>query len=118
MNLKKSVSKEIGLVALKFLLNILEVVCRVIYLCMPLWVFLLFMNLRKKMNTIDVIQVYTSKNAEFQHVYPGVLLVLEDPQALEKKVKEIAVRTESFLGEHKYTIIAELLFLILLVLAF
>ena len=117
MSLNKSVSKEIGLVTLKLLTVALEYICRVIYLCMPLWVFMLFMNLRNKANTINVLTTFVDKNATFQHIYPGVILVLNDPNALEKNVKKTSQNVEKFLGTYKYTVIATLLFLILVAIA-
>ena len=117
MSLNKSVSKEVGLVSLKILTTILEYICRVLYLCMPLWVFMLFMNLRDKANTVNVLTTFVSKDATFQHIYPGVLLVLDDPNALEKNAKKISQRVENFLATYKYTAIATLLFLILVAIA-
>ena len=113
MSLSKSVSKEVGLVSLKILTTILEYICRVLYLCMPLWVFMLFMSLRDKMNTASVLTTFVSRDATFQHIYPGVLLVLDDPNALKKNVKKISQRVENFLATYKYTVIATLLFLVL-----
>ena len=117
MSLNKSVSKEIGLVTLKVVTVTLEYICRVIYLCMPLWIFMLFMNLRDKANTVSVLPTFVSHNATFQHIYPGVVLVLDDPNALEKNVKKISRNVENFLANYKYTVIATLLFLILVVVA-
>lgn len=117
MSLNKSVSKEVGLVTLKFLTVALEYICRVIYLCMPLWVFMLFMNLRNKANTVSVLTAFVSHDATFQHVYPGVVLVLDDPNALEKNLRRLSRNLENFLASYKYTVIATLLFLILVVIA-
>ena len=115
--IKKSVSKEIGLGLLKIATIVLEYVCRVLYLCMPLCVFMLFMSLRKKCDTVRVINNVVDETAVFQHVYPGVLLVLNEPKALQANTKKLATRVELFLSEYKYTILAGLLLVILLAIA-
>lgn len=110
----KSVLKEVWLTTLSFLAFIAEYILRFIYLCMPIGIFMLAMSLRKKCNSITALDIFANDKAVFQHVYPGVLLVLLEPKAFLDSCKINMAKLEALISWHKYTIISLLLFLIML----
>ena len=108
-----SIMKEVGLSVLSLIVFIAEYIFRFIYLCLPLWFFLLMVSLRDKCNAITALDIYANDKAVFQHIYPGVLIVLLDHKALVKNIQKSMTQMETFLYMHRYTIISLLLFLII-----
>ena len=77
----------------------------VIHLCLPLWVFMLLMQLRAKNNKTSALGAFTNDNSEFQFVFPNYILIANEPNSLKtgfnKKLKNI----NNFFEKWKWIII-------------
>ena len=67
-----------------------EFMARVIWLMLPLGVFMLLIQMRSKASGIRSISAFTDDNSEFQAIFPGYYLVSVNPN----EMKEYMVRAE------------------------
>ena len=90
-----SIIKQGSWYILSWLAFILEYVLRFIYMLLPMGLFVLMMSLRKKCNAVSALNIYDMEKAEFQFIYPDVMLILMNP---------ILFNINGFLGEYRYVL--------------
>ena len=105
-----SVIKQVGLCLLSWATFILEYLLRILYLLLPMGFFMLIMSLRNKSNTVTALDLYEMEKAEFQFIYPDVILVLMNPRGLKNNTKRFLFNLNGFIGEYR-----DLLFALLLI---
>ena len=71
------------------LLIILDVLVRMAYLCLPLWFFMLILQLRKNVDKVTGLTIYYSEDSTWHTIYDGVVLVNTQPGALERRLLNI-----------------------------
>ena len=76
---------------------LLEKICTLIYLCLPMGLFMLIMSFRTKNNSTTAIQTFTNDRSEFQHIFPNFILVIVEPNLLKKEIQKRIDKTNSFL---------------------
>ena len=99
-----SIIKQGSLYILSWLAFILEDVLRFIYMLLPMGLFVLMMSLRKKCNAVSALNIYDMEKAEFQFIYPDVMLILMNPRGLQVNTKKILFNINGFLGEYRYVL--------------
>lgn len=94
------------------LLNILNYVLAFLYMCLPLWFFMVIMQLRDKNNKATAISTFVKDNSEFQYIFPGYILVAVDPTSLRKWHKNFMRIVYDYLNTNKWLLIISLLIII------
>lgn len=69
-------------------IGLLEKICTLIYLCLPMGLFMLIMSFRTKNNKTTAISTFTNDRSEFQHIFPNFILVIVEPSWLKKGIKK------------------------------
>ena len=87
-----------------FIGRLIEVLFRVILCLLPLGVYMLLLQKRKKTSTISTIRVYTKDDSRWQHVFPGFILVSIDPNSLDNFFTKINSDTQNWIMQHKYVL--------------
>lgn len=86
----------------QFLGKTIEIVFRILLLCLPLWVYLVLIQLRDKPSKISSISVYTKDESVWQHVFPGFLLVAIKPKAMQESWIETKRNVQMWVDKNKY----------------
>lgn len=93
---------------------ILNKVLTLVYLCLPVGLFLLLMQLRDKNNKATAIGAFVDENSEFQYIFPEYILVSVDPNKLKRDTRRKISNVNSFMEKWKWTLLIGLLGLILI----
>ena len=96
-------------------IGLLEKICILLYLMLPMGLFMLLMSLRTKNHKATAISTFTNEKSEFQHIFPNYILVVVDPQLLKRHIAKRVNEVNNFLGKYLGMIIVGSI-LILLVL--
>ena len=101
----------------EFLINFIgkaiEVLFRIILCMLPLGVYLLVVQSRRKASSVSNLSVFTTTTSVWQHVFPGFILIAIDPKVLEKEVLKVKGNIDRWVNSNKYII--ALLFMIFIV---
>ena len=96
-------------------IGLLEKICILLYLMLPMGLFMLLMSLRTKNHKATAIGTFTNEKSEFQHIFPNYILVVVEPQLLRRNVTKRVNEVNSFLGKYLGMILVGII-LVLLVL--
>ena len=96
-------------------IGLLERICILLYLMLPMGLFMLLMSLRTKNHKATAIGTFTNEKSEFQHIFPNYILVVVEPQLLRRNVTKRVNEVNSFLGKYLGMILVGII-LVLLVL--
>ena len=80
--------------------GLLEKICILLYLMLPMGLFMLLMSLRTKNHKATAIGTFTNEKSEFQHIFPNYILVVVEPQLLRRSVTKRINEVNSFLGKY------------------
>lgn len=81
-------------------IGLLEKVCILLYLMLPMGLFMLLMSLRTKNHKATAIGTFTNEKSEFQHIFPNYILVVVEPQLLRRSVTKRINEVNGFLGKY------------------
>ena len=81
-------------------IGLLEKICILLYLMLPMGLFMLLMSLRTKNHKATAIGTFTNEKSEFQHIFPNYILVVVEPQLLRRSVAKRVNEINSFLGKY------------------
>lgn len=81
-------------------IGLLEKICILLYLMLPMGLFMLLMSLRTKNHKATAIGTFTNEKSEFQHIFPNYILVVVEPQLLKRSVTKRINEVNSFLGKY------------------
>lgn len=95
--------------------GLLEKICILLYLMLPMGLFMLLMSLRTKNHKATAIGTFTNEKSEFQHIFPNYILVVVEPQLLRRSVTKKVNEVNSFLSKYLGMILVGII-LVLLVL--
>lgn len=96
-------------------IGLLEKICILLYLMLPMGLFMLLMSLRTKNHKATAIGTFTNEKSEFQHIFPNYILVVVEPQLLRRSVTKRVNEVNGFLGKYLGMILVGII-LVLLVL--
>ena len=96
-------------------IGLLEKICILLYLMLPMGLFMLLMSLRTKNHKTTAIGTFTNEKSEFQHIFPNYILVVVEPQLLRRSVTKRVNEVNSFLSKYLGMILVGII-LVLLVL--
>ena len=96
-------------------IGLLEKICILLYLMLPMGLFMLLMSLRTKNHKATAISTFTNEKSEFQHIFPNYILVVVEPQLLKRHIAKRVNAVNNFIGKYLGMIIVGSI-LILLVL--
>ena len=96
-------------------IGLLEKICILLYLMLPMGLFMLLMSLRTKNHKATAIGTFTNEKSEFQHIFPNYILVVVEPQLLRRSVVKRVNEVNSFLSKYLGMILVGII-LVLLVL--
>lgn len=96
-------------------IGLLEKICILLYLMLPMGLFMLLMSLRTKNHKATAIGTFTNEKSEFQHIFPNYILVVVEPQLLKRSVVKRVNEVNSFLSKYLGMILVGII-LVLLVL--
>lgn len=80
--------------------GLLEKICILLYLMLPMGLFMLLMSLRTKNHKATAIGTFTNEKSEFQHIFPNYILVVVEPQLLRRSVTKKVNEVNGFLGKY------------------
>lgn len=81
-------------------IGLLEKICILLYLMLPMGLFMLLMSLRTKNHKATAIGTFTNEKSEFQHIFPNYILVVVEPQLLRRSVTKKVNEVNGFLGKY------------------
>lgn len=81
-------------------IGLLEKICILLYLMLPMGLFMLLMSLRTKNHKATAIGTFTNEKSEFQHIFPNYILVVVEPQLLRRSVVKRVNEVNSFLSKY------------------
>lgn len=81
--------KAIGKFFLMLIVGVMDVILKIIYLSMPLWFFMLVLQLRKNVDKVTGLTIYYDEDSTWHTVYDGVVLVNTNPGGLYRKINSI-----------------------------
>ena len=96
-------------------IGLLEKICILLYLMLPMGLFMLLMSLRTKNHKATAIGTFTNEKSEFQHIFPNYILVVVEPQLLRRSVTKKVNEVNGFLSKYLGMILVGII-LVLLVL--
>ena len=96
-------------------IGLLEKICILLYLMLPMGLFMLLMSLRTKNHKTTAIGTFTNEKSEFQHIFPNYILVVVEPQLLRRSVTKRVNEVNGFLSKYLGMILVGII-LVLLVL--
>jgi hypothetical protein len=88
--------------AIVFVGRAIELLFRSILCLLPLGVYMLILQKRKKASTINTISVYTKEYSRWQHIFPGFILVTVEPESLNTFIAEIHNNIQKWIERNKY----------------
>ena len=81
-------------------IGLLEKICILLYLMLPMGLFMLLMSLSTKNHKATAIGTFTNEKSEFQHIFPNYILVVVEPQLLRRSVTKRINEVNGFLGKY------------------
>lgn len=93
--------------------RIIEVLFRIILLCLPLWVYLTIIQERGKVSSVSNLSTYTTDKSVWQHIFPGFILVAIDSNQFKAGRSKLYGSFQGWLNRNKYTL--ALLFMLTIV---
>lgn len=81
-------------------IGLLEKICILLYLMLPMGLFMLLMSLRTKNHKATAIGTFTNEKSEFQHIFPNYILVVVEPQLLRRSIAKRVNEINSFIGKY------------------
>ena len=81
-------------------IGLLEKICILLYLMLPMGLFMLLMSLRTKNHKTTAIGTFTNEKSEFQHIFPNYILVVVEPQLLRRSVTKRVNEVNGFLSKY------------------
>ena len=81
-------------------IGLLEKICILLYLMLPMGLFMLLMSLRTKNHKTTAIGTFTNEKSEFQHIFPNYILVVVEPQLLRRSFTKRVNEVNGFLGKY------------------
>ena len=81
-------------------IGLLEKICILLYLMLPMGLFMLLMSLRTKNHKATAIGTFTNEKSEFQHIFPNYILVVVEPQLLRRNVTKKVNEVNGFLSKY------------------
>lgn len=81
-------------------IGLLEKICILLYLMLPMGLFMLLMSLRTKNHKATAIGTFTNEKSEFQHIFPNYILVVVEPQLLRRSVTKKVNEVNGFLSKY------------------
>ena len=81
-------------------IGLLEKMCILLYLMLPMGLFMLLMSLRTKNHKATAIGTFTNEKSEFQHIFPNYILVVVEPQLLRRSVTKKVNEVNGFLSKY------------------
>ena len=91
-------------ILIPFIGKSIELVFRSVLCLLPLGLFMLVLQKRKKASAVSSISVYTNERSKFQFVFPGFLLVSIEPNSLDTLLIQIKGNFQSWVNRNKYII--------------
>ena len=79
-----------------------EFMARVIWLMLPLGVFMLLIQMRSRASGIRSISAFTDDNSEFQAIFPGYYLVSVNPNEMKEYMAKVKGNFQKWLQNNKY----------------
>ena len=95
-------------------LNILNKILTIVYLLLPVGLFMLVMQLRDKNNKATAINTFITDNSEFQFIFPEYILVSNKPNNLKTNTKNKLVKLNTFCDKWKGLFITLILICIII----
>lgn len=93
--------KEFILSTLK---SIGEFTARIIWLILPLGVFILLIQMRSKASGIRSISAFTNDNSEFQAIFPGYYLISVNPNEMKEHMIKTKNIFQKWVENNKYVL--------------
>jgi len=90
--------------SITFIGRAVELIFRIILFFLPLGLYLLLIQARDKASKVSSLQIHTTDDSCWQHVYPGFILVAIDPNISKKKYLEAKKNFQSWVADNKYTL--------------
>ena len=81
-------------------IGLLEKICILLYLMLPMGLFMLLMSLRTKNHKATAIGTFTNEKSEFQHIFPNYILVVVEPQLLRRSATKRVNEVNGFLSKY------------------
>ena len=81
-------------------IGLLEKICILLYLMLPMGLFMLLMSLSTKNHKATAIGTFTNEKSEFQHIFPNYILVVVEPQLLRRSVTKKVNEVNGFLSKY------------------
>ena len=85
--------------------GVLEKICVLIYLLLPIGLFMLIMGFRTKNHKATAIGTFTNDRSEFQHIFPNFILVTVEPKLLQKTLNDKLQQLDKFMEKYKTVLI-------------
>lgn len=79
-----------------------EFLARVVWLMLPLGVFMLLIQMRSKASGIRSISAFTNDSSEFQSVFPGYMLVAVNPNEMKEYMVKTKDSFQKWVQNNKY----------------
>ena len=79
--------KALGKFIWLFIYNILEGICKFIYLMLPLGLHMFALQMREKINPVTTLTAFIDENSTWTVVYDGLVMVNTNVGAVRKKFK-------------------------------
>ena len=81
-------------------IGLLEKICILLYLMLPMGLFMLLLSLRTQNHNATAISTFTNEKSEFQHIFPNYILVVVEPQLLKCHIAKRVNEVNNFLGKY------------------
>ena len=91
-----------------------EFVFRSVLCLLPLGIFMLVLQKRKKASAVSSISVYTNERSKFQFVFPGFLLVSIEPNSLDTALIQLKGSFQAWINRNKYVLSFIFMFIVVL----
>lgn len=115
--MKLEVTKWVIDFVLKLLSKIIEIAFRVILFLLPMGLFLILVQFRKKISKVSNLSVYTTEHSVWQHIFPGFALVAFNPEQFRGVLLDKKSKFQLWVSDNKY-ILSFLFMLVIVVLMY
>ena len=113
MNFKLVVLNWLKDFLLVYIGRTIEILFRAILFFLPLGVYLLLIQMRKKASKTSSISVFMTDDSTWQHIFPGFILVSVDSKSLKRSTLKFRNNVQSWVAANRYII--GILFMLLIV---
>lgn len=80
----------------------IELIFRLILLVLPMGLFLLIVQSRKKASSVRTLLDFTEDNSKWQYIFPGFILVAVNPEVFRTSYMRIKINIQSWINGNKY----------------